>query len=172
MSPPPSARRRVARSEQQSLNFDAIASVEAKLYDDASAAPAADRAFAAVVDSAIPLTGFALFLAAFQFMAGGLIFDQQTLPFFGASLLLLIVFYRAVCCIGGIDTPGLQCARLRLLNFDGRRPGRRARFHRQLGGIVSTAALGIGLLWALLDEDRLAWHDHMSGTFPARRTAP
>jgi hypothetical protein len=34
---------------------------------------------------------------------------------------------------------------------------------------VSFIAAGIGLLWALVDEERLTWHDYMSKTFPTPR---
>jgi hypothetical protein len=35
-----------------------------------------------------------------------------------------------------------------------------------LSGWIAVVSAGMGLIWALLDEERLAWHDHMSGTFP------
>jgi uncharacterized RDD family membrane protein YckC len=85
------------------------------------------------------------------------------------AALLIVGFYRIVCCIGNMDTPGLQWSGLALLNFDGFRPTRKARFYRLGGGIVSGLSAGIGLLWSLLDEERLTWHDYMSGTFPTRR---
>ena len=31
---------------------------------------------------------------------------------------------------------------------------------------IALLAAGIGMLWALVDEDGLTWHDHISGTFP------
>jgi hypothetical protein len=31
-------------------------------------------------------------------------------------------------------------------------------------------AAGTGLIWALVDEDSLTWHDHISGTFPTLST--
>jgi hypothetical protein len=33
-------------------------------------------------------------------------------------------------------------------------------------GFLSLAAGGLGLLWALVDEETLTWHDHISKTFP------
>ena len=38
-----------------------------------------------------------------------------------------------------------------------------------LGACLSFCAGGVGLLWALADEEKLAWHDHMSKTFPTHR---
>jgi hypothetical protein len=37
---------------------------------------------------------------------------------------------------------------------------------RALSACLSFCAGGIGLLWALVDEEKLTWHDHISKTFP------
>ena len=34
------------------------------------------------------------------------------------------------------------------------------------GSVLSFLAAGIGLVWSLVDEDRLTWQDHISSTFP------
>jgi len=179
MTPASSTRRRAARapSQQQSLNFDLTAdgsrtlptSIEAAVYCNAVPAPAADRVFAAVVDTVIPMFGFVIFLAAFWYTAKGLILVPRAIPFYVVAFALLIVFYRLLFCFGNADTPGLRCAGLRLLNFDGRHPGRPQRFYRTVGGLVSAVSLGMGLVWSLFDEEHLTWHDHMSRTFPTRR---
>ena len=39
------------------------------------------------------------------------------------------------------------------------------RFKRLVASILSLAAAGLGLLWALADEEKLTWHDHISRTF-------
>jgi uncharacterized RDD family membrane protein YckC len=31
--------------------------------------------------------------------------------------------------------------------------------------LLSALPLGLGLLWAVFDEDRLGWHDRISGTY-------
>jgi len=31
---------------------------------------------------------------------------------------------------------------------------------------LSLCSLGLGLVWALVDEESLTWHDHISKTFP------
>ena len=40
---------------------------------------------------------------------------------------------------------------------------------RMAGGLLSVISVGLGLLWAVFDEDRLTWHDHVSRTFPTIR---
>ncbi len=176
MNPAPSVRRKLARAAQPSL-FDAThdgsrtlpTSVEASVCCDASVASPGDRSFAAVIDFSIPLVGFVLFCGAFYGVSGSLPLDAKTLPWFGGAFAAVTLLYRLLWCLAGFDTPGVQAAGLRVLTFDGRRPNTWKRLYRNFGGLVSLASLGIGLLWGLLDEERLTWHDHMSGTFPARR---
>ena len=35
---------------------------------------------------------------------------------------------------------------------------------RLLAALLSWGLLGLGFLWVLVDRNRLAWHDHLSGT--------
>ncbi len=65
------------------------------------------------------------------------------------------------------DSIGMRWVGLRLLNFDGMQPNRAERLHRVATSLISTAAAGLGLVWALVDEEKLTWHDHMSRTFPS-----
>ena len=37
-------------------------------------------------------------------------------------------------------------------------------------GVFSVLPLGLGLLWALVDQERLTWHDLLSKTFPSPDT--
>jgi len=55
---------------------------------------------------------------------------------------------------------------LRLLNFDGHIPDRDERVQRMFGSFLSYTVGGLGMVWALVDEEKLAWHDHISKTFP------
>jgi uncharacterized RDD family membrane protein YckC len=60
----------------------------------------------------------------------------------------------------------MQCAGIRLIDFDGNPPSQERRYHRLLGSLLSILAAGVGLIWALVDIDKLTWHDHISSTFP------
>jgi hypothetical protein len=51
------------------------------------------------------------------------------------------------------------------VNFDGQRPTQRERLQRFAWSAVSVLPAGLGLLWALVDEENLTWHDHSSKTF-------
>jgi uncharacterized RDD family membrane protein YckC len=145
------------------------APAEAAVFCDAPVAIPTHRALAAALDLAIPAAGFAVFLTTLHYAGGGVVLTRQAIWVYGAVLLLITVLYRLLFCIAETDTPGLQWTGLRLLNFDGRRPTRQQRLNRIVGGFVSVISSGIGLVWALFDEERLTWHDYMSKTFPSPR---
>jgi uncharacterized RDD family membrane protein YckC len=63
----------------------------------------------------------------------------------------------------------MRFAGLHLVDFDGRAPSREQRLLRQLVTLLSTLSAGLGLIWALVDEENLTWHDHISKTFPSPR---
>ena len=162
--------RQTAKS-QQSLDFQGThksigTQVEAVIYCDAPVALPAHRAIAAAFDSAMILMGVGLFLAIF-FVSGGVIaFTKQNVPFFLGVVFVMTFFYRLLWCLADGDTPGMRFAGLRLVDFDGRRPDREQRGMRQIAGILSFVSAGLGLVWALVDEESLTWHDHISKTFP------
>jgi uncharacterized RDD family membrane protein YckC len=94
-----------------------------------------------------------------------IVMDQQTIPLYVVAAILISLFYRALFCFANNDTLGVRWAGMRILNFDGHRPTRQQRLQRLAGGCVSLIALGLGVLWAIFDEEGLTWHDHMSKTF-------
>lgn len=124
---------------------------------------------AAAVDSVLALAALAVFAGIFYFAGADVVLTKQTVPFYAAAAFLIVLFYRALFCIANQDTPGVRWTGLQILDFDGRVPTRRQRWHRLLGGVVGSIAAGIGLIWAIFDEERLTWHDHMSKTFPTPR---
>ena len=62
-------------------------------------------------------------------------------------------------------TPGAKYAQVSLSTFDGARPTRGQRLGRLAALALSVLPVGLGLVWALFDEDRLSWHDRLSGTY-------
>jgi hypothetical protein len=46
------------------------------------------------------------------------------------------------------------------------RPLASKRALRQMVSLLSLLSAGLGLVWALVDEENLTWHDHISKTFP------
>ena len=124
------------------------------------------------MDASIIVVALGLFLGAFSMLTifvGGssdIVIDRQTMPFVGGVTAVFTLFYRFLWCLANGDTPGMRFAGLRLVDFDGRQPDREQRCIRQVAAILSLAAAGLGLVWALVDEENLSWHDHISKTFP------
>lgn len=129
-------------------------------------APLTVRSKAAVLDSLLVLVGLACVVATFLACGGRLQATPRAAWPWGGVLLALGLFYRSLWCVLKADSAGMRFFRLRLINFDGyeAEPGQRA--VRLVFACLSIAAGGLGLLWALFDEEKLTWHDHMSQTFP------
>lgn len=89
----------------------------------------------------------------------------------GAIWAGVILAYQTLFTFLDAETPGYRALQLRILNLDGSLPGRTQRWKRLLASFASAAPCGAGFLWALFDEEQLAWHDHISGTFPARESS-
>jgi uncharacterized RDD family membrane protein YckC len=126
----------------------------------------AHRAIAAAFDAAMILSAIGLFLAIFFISGGGIAMSHQNIPFFLGVGVVITLFYRFLWCMADGDTPGMRFAGLTLVDFDGRKPDREQRGMRQIAGILSFMSAGLGLVWALVDEESLTWHDHISKTFP------
>jgi uncharacterized RDD family membrane protein YckC len=104
--------------------------------------------------------------AAFYYTGGEFSLNKQTLPVLIAVLATVPFLYKFLWAITGRDSIGMRSAGLLLVDFDGNPPARRRRFQRMFGSFLSLLAVGVGVVWPLFDEDRLTWHDHISGTFP------
>jgi len=156
---------------QQSLDFSQADSpldmqVEAVIYCDAPVAVPMHRLIAAAVDASMIFIALGLFLGIFLLSGGHLVFSKQLVPLFLGMVGILWVLYHMLWCLADGDTPGMRFAGLRVVNFDGRVPDRDQRGVRQAAYVLSVLSAGVGLLWALVDEENLTWHDHISKTFP------
>ncbi len=159
---------------QQSLDFHGGANpstalgteVHAVIYCDAPVALPAHRMIAAAFDTSMVLIAVGLFLGVFFLSGGMLMLSKQNAPFLISVAVLLGMFYRFLWVLGNGETPGMRFAGLRTVNFDGRTPDRDQRAFRQVSSVLSFLSAGLGLVWALVDEENLTWHDHISKTFP------
>jgi len=140
--------------------------VEAVIDCDAPVAAPMHRACAAAIDGSMILIAWGLFLLVFQLLGGSLNASKPAILVMGAAAVLIAMFYGFVWVCAGSQTPGMRALRLTLINFDGYPPDGASRWLRYLGACLGYCAGGLGLLWALLDEESLAWHDHISKTFP------
>ena len=140
--------------------------VEAVIYCDAEVATPKHRAIAAAIDGGMIFTGLGLFLFAFHIMGGMFRVNRQTIPFLIGVFGTLTIFYGILWIWAGRETVGMRVTGLRLIDFDGLTASRRDRLLRMAGACLSFCSGALGLLWALVDEEKLTWHDHMSKTFP------
>ncbi|MBV9158134.1 MAG: RDD family protein [Acidobacteriaceae bacterium] len=139
---------------------------QSNIICDAPVAPSALRIEAAIIDLLFMAVGSAFGLVMFRYEGGQFSFDKHTAPFFLLAILTVPLFYKMLWTFAGRDTIGMRWAGVRLVDFDGNPPSHQRRYQRFLGSILSLLAAGIGLVWALVDEDGLTWHDHISTTFP------
>lgn len=139
---------------------------EMRLLCDAPVANAGARIQAALFDGLLIACGCGPGMGMFLYLGGHFASDKHLIPFLLAAVLTVPLFYKLLWAFAGKDTPGMRIAGLELVDFDGKRPSQERRFGRLFGSFLSLLAAGIGMIWTLVDEERLTWHDHMSGTFP------
>lgn len=168
----PRPRHRRVIPGQQSLEFAPAAGsgrhalAEGGIYCDAPVAVGAHRAMAAVLDASMILIGLGVFGTIVYAVAGAPVVNSKTIPLLVGITAVLTFFYRLLWSMANGDSPGMRWTHLTLVNFDGQKPTRKQRMYRFGSGVLSLCAGGLGLLWALVDEETLTWHDHISRTFP------
>lgn len=166
----PHARRHIS-SRQQRICFPTPhetheAAEEGAIYCDAPVAAIPHRMMAGALDTSMILLACASFLLTFRLFGLELAFNRPALILCALVVGLVAVLYHGLWALSGLESIGLRSVGLRLVNFDGERPKRGQRVARYLAGWLGLAACGMGLVWALIDEERLTWHDHISKTFP------
>jgi uncharacterized RDD family membrane protein YckC len=131
-------------------------------------APIGSRVLAAVVDGSLILAGFVSigFLAAHSFPhpPAGKAADVLGV----AALVIIGILYYAIFFALPVSTPGMMYAGIGLCTFNDLSPTR-AQLRRRLGAmLLSLLPVGLGVVWALFDDDHLSWHDRFSQTYPRK----
>jgi uncharacterized RDD family membrane protein YckC len=137
--------------------------------DEIIPAPLAKRFWAGLVDVGILAGCVAIFAASLRLVGGHIQFTPATLTVFGFIAAFWLFVYFAAFGAFAFSTPGQAALGLAVRNFDGGFPDGQDSLLRAFGYLVSTAAFMVGFLWALMDSDTLAWHDHISGTLLVER---
>jgi uncharacterized RDD family membrane protein YckC len=122
------------------------------------------RRFGAIIyDSFLVLA--LMFLGTLPFVAvrGGEPVDPGNTVYQLTLLLIAYLFFTGYWSLYG-RTLGMQSWRLKIETADGSKPGFSAATLRFFAAIVSWLPAGLGFWWQLWDQDRLAWHDRISGT--------
>jgi uncharacterized RDD family membrane protein YckC len=128
-------------------------------------APVSRRLMAAMVDGCCigaTLVGFATVAsyisgAGLQAMSKPMLAGAAVFTFAIAALLYQLLFFSL-----NEATPGMRYARIGLCTFADANPTRKQMRRRVLAQVLAVCPLGLGLLWVLLDDDRLGWHDRIS----------
>jgi uncharacterized RDD family membrane protein YckC len=79
------------------------------------------------------------------------------------SLLFVVTYYVFFWTIAG-QTPGKGVMGLKILPRKGGKLKLGRAILRYLGYYVSIIPFGLGVLWIMVDDRRLAWHDKIAGT--------
>jgi uncharacterized RDD family membrane protein YckC len=124
------------------------------------------RLLATAYDLSMVVIAVALFLLVFYLAGGPLTLNAHTAPLCAGLATVFYLMYELLWCMAETDSAGMRWAHLKLVDFDGRPPVRDQRLFRIAAGGLSLLAAGLGMLWALVDEESLTWHDHISKTFP------
>jgi len=146
--------------------------VEAQVFCDQPVATPTHRFVASAIDGVIILFGFGLLVALFEVLGGS--FGAGKALWIGLALVLALVsmLYGLIWAIAGRETAGMRLTDLQLITFDGFQVDPRSRALRFASTWLSFFSGGLGLLWAVADEENLTWHDHISKTFPTSREMP
>ena len=120
------------------------------------------RLMAAAVDGCI--LGFTFLFAAAAFASRAVELPSLLVAAVtsAATLLVLFILYHLLFFTLSDATPGMRYARIGLCTFSDENPTRAQMRRRTWAMLLSACPLGIGFLWALLDDDRLGWHDRIS----------
>jgi uncharacterized RDD family membrane protein YckC len=124
-------------------------------------APLLQRSLAGLLDAFAAGSGtvlFAVIVSAMNAWPDGRL-GQALLPL---SFALFWAVYQYLFLVHNGRTLGMQATGLGLATFDGDPLTRRQRRARAIAMMVSLMSMGLGFLWAALDEDTLAWHDRIT----------
>jgi uncharacterized RDD family membrane protein YckC len=138
--------------------------IPASDFAQVASAPLSKRFWAGVVDGLILLAAGCVF--AFLFWAVGGHVQRTTAAFViivSVAVFWVFIYFASFSAIA-LSTPGQSLMGLSLRNIDGGQPSVQECFLRAFGYLVSIASVMLGFLWAAMDSDGLAWHDHISGT--------
>jgi uncharacterized RDD family membrane protein YckC len=85
------------------------------------------------------------------------------LPFYVLSLIISAAYFTYFHWSEG-RTPGKRIFSIKVVNLDEEEITLAVAVTRWMAYLVSAVPLGLGFMWALFDEEGLAWHDRLTGT--------
>ena len=151
-------------------NFDDIqlGPEEARIDKDSEViprpAPMQQRLVAGVVDVAIVFLATAVFAVTLMEAAGGMPHSNMTMVCILAAGGIFWLIFQYIFLVYRRATPGMDFAGLELCTFEGKATTIFERQCRAATSALSGFSMGLGYFWALVDEDRVGWHDRISRT--------
>jgi uncharacterized RDD family membrane protein YckC len=128
-------------------------------------APMEDRIMAGIVDVALVLIAFMLFVLVFVACTAHPPAGKPALATASVLLVAFFAIYQWLFFTYAEGTPGMRYAKIALCTFDDENPTRKSMRARVAALMLSALPLGLGFLWALLDDDRMTWHDRITRTY-------
>jgi len=129
-------------------------------------APVSQRLMAMAVDGCCVVAGLLMAVTAAAYASPVLPTGIPAVIACVATLFLFAVGYQALFFWLSGTTPGMQYARIGLCTFNDENPTRKAMQHRIFALLLAGMPMGLGLIWACMDEEGLGWHDRISRMYP------
>jgi uncharacterized RDD family membrane protein YckC len=127
-------------------------------------APMHQRLVAGVVDVAIVFLATGAFALTFMEAAEQVPHSSMTMVCILAAGGIFWLVFQYIFLVFRRATPGMDFAGLELCTFEGKATTTFERQSRAAASALSGFSMGLGYLWALVDEDRVGWHDRISRT--------
>ena len=125
-------------------------------------APLQLRAMSAMVDGILVAAAALAFVAAYARAGGAIPLGVPAALSILGILTVIHVLYQLLFFTFSDETPGMRYARIGLCTFSDENPTRKDMRRRIFAQFVAVCPLGLGLLWIVLDDDALGWHDRIS----------
>lgn len=127
-------------------------------------APMQQRFISGLVDAAIVAVATGAFIFTFTELAEDMPQSRMAWVFMLAAGGIFWAVFQYMFLTFRRATPGMNVAQLELCSFAGMKTTAQARQTRALASALSGFSMGLGYAWALMDEDRMGWHDRISQT--------
>ena len=127
-------------------------------------APLGQRCISGVVDAALVFSATGAFAITFLELAEEMPQSRMALVCLLAATGIFWLLFQYIFLTYRRATPGMRMAQLELCTFEGKETTMFDRQTRAAASALSAFSVGLGYAWALVDEDRLGWHDRISQT--------
>jgi uncharacterized RDD family membrane protein YckC len=127
-------------------------------------APLGQRCVSGLVDAGLVFIATGAFAFTFVELAEEMPQSRMALVCLLAAAGIFWLLFQYIFLTYRRATPGMRMAQLELCTFEGKATTMFDRQTRAAASALSAFSVGLGYAWALVDEDRLGWHDRISQT--------